>query len=63
MADTANPLLPGWASKYLGNGQPLANIVIIDHHEASQVVAVAAKSASLSFPPAGAAGTAPRRPL
>lgn len=51
LADSANPSLAPWAAKYFGAGQPVANIVIVDHLETSAVVKVAATSSAQSFPP------------
>ncbi len=50
LADTAAPLLAPWAAGYFVKGQPLANIVIVDHFEATPVVAVAMNSSQFVFP-------------
>lgn len=50
LADSGNGLLQPWAQKYFKAGRPLANIVIVDHFEVTNVTAVAAVSSTLSFP-------------
>lgn len=51
MADSVANALAPWAATYLNAGYPLANIVIVDHFEATPAVSVAAQSSTLKFPP------------
>ncbi len=51
LADSVAAKLAPWAATYLNAGFPLANIVIVDHFETCGVIAVAAQSSTLKFPP------------